>query len=415
VQLRIDRSSWPVHRLGIIMRPDPTDPREAAGVLNPGAVRGPDGQLYILPRLVAAGNYSRIGLARVMFNHRGDPIGVERLGVVLEPQAPYELNPRTGGGVEDARVTHLAARGLYVMTYTAYGPAGPRIAAAVSHDLRRWRRTGLVRFAPLHGRDLGVVANKDGLLFPEPVTAPDGRLALALIHRPTFRVSAHNTEHALPPDLCGCPSMWISYAPWDEIAARKHVLFGQHHRLAEPERGWERLKVGGGTPPVRSGEAWLVLYHGVRGCIVEGVDQQQAVRYSVGALLLDGRDPRQVLYRSVRPILAPRSAAERVGVVPRVTGGLPDRPGRTVRRHVGYLLRHGRQPHRCGARPPRRSASTHASAGCLGLRTVMTSRPSRDASTAVRWQHEPPDLPRALPARHAQPALRPTVAGPSRL
>jgi beta-1,2-mannobiose phosphorylase / 1,2-beta-oligomannan phosphorylase len=142
-----------------------------------------------------------------VFNHRGDPVGVERLGVVLEPQAPYELNPRTGGGVEDARVTHLAARGLYVMTYTAYGPAGPRIAAAVSRDLRRWRRTGLVRFAPLHGRDLGVVANKDGLLFPEPVPAPDGLLALALIHRPTFRVSAHNAEHALPPDLRGHPSI----------------------------------------------------------------------------------------------------------------------------------------------------------------------------------------------------------------
>src|SRR5437667_11416766 len=97
--------SWDLCRLGILMETDPGDPREAEGVLNPAAARGPDGRLYLLPRLVAAGNYSRIGLARVVTDCRGDPIGVERLGVVLEPQAPYEINPRTGGGVEDPRVS----------------------------------------------------------------------------------------------------------------------------------------------------------------------------------------------------------------------------------------------------------------------------------------------------------------------
>src|SRR5207249_6951499 len=90
---------WRLRRLGIVMEPDPTDIREAEGVLNPAVARGPDGQLYLLPRLVAPGNFSRIGLARVVCDRRGDPAGVERCGVVLEPQAPYELNPLTGGGV----------------------------------------------------------------------------------------------------------------------------------------------------------------------------------------------------------------------------------------------------------------------------------------------------------------------------
>ena len=179
-------SPWRMRRLGIVMEPDPADPREAGGVLKPAATRGPDGQLYLLPRLVAAGNYSRIGLARVIFNRRSTPVGVERLGVVLEPHAPYELNPDTGGGVEDARITSIAARRLYAMTYTAFGPAGPRITAAVSRDLAYWRRLGLGRFAPHHGIDLGGQENKDAVLFPEPVRAPDGRLALALIHRPAF-------------------------------------------------------------------------------------------------------------------------------------------------------------------------------------------------------------------------------------
>jgi predicted GH43/DUF377 family glycosyl hydrolase len=152
-----------MRRLGIVMEPDPVDPCEVGGVLNPAATRGRDGQLYLLPRLVAAGKYSCIGLARILFTRRGTPVGVERLSVVLEPHAPYELNPDTGGGVEGARITHIAARGLYVMTYTAFGPAGSRIAAAVSRDLAHWRRLGLVRFALHYGIDLGGQENNDAV------------------------------------------------------------------------------------------------------------------------------------------------------------------------------------------------------------------------------------------------------------
>jgi predicted GH43/DUF377 family glycosyl hydrolase len=299
---------WRVRRLGVVMEPNPADPREAGGVLNPATARGPDGQLYLLPRLATVENYSRIGLARVVFNRRGAPVGVERLGVVLEPQAPYERNTLTGGGVEDPRVTHIAARGLYVMTYTAYGPAGARIAAALSRDLVHWHRLGLVRFAPLGGLDLAALDNKDGALFPEPTPAPDGRLALALIHRPTFQTPPRHVPERRP-------SMWISYAPLDEITAGRHVVFGQHHLLAAPHQGWEQLKVGAGAPPLRVGDGWLVFYHGVSVRLVRGARQ---LCYQAGALMLDARDPRRILYRSGHSILAPRVPGERIGVVPRV-------------------------------------------------------------------------------------------------
>src|SRR5262245_52279780 len=74
-----------LRRLGVLMQPDANDPREAWGVLNPAAARGRDGELYLFARVVAAGNYSRVGLARVQFNAAGDPTGVERLGFALEP------------------------------------------------------------------------------------------------------------------------------------------------------------------------------------------------------------------------------------------------------------------------------------------------------------------------------------------
>ena len=86
-------NEFALHRLGMLMEPEPGNPQEVEGVLNPAAARGPDGQLYLFPRLVAKGNYSRIGIARVQFNGAGDPVGVERLGIALEPEADYERRP----------------------------------------------------------------------------------------------------------------------------------------------------------------------------------------------------------------------------------------------------------------------------------------------------------------------------------
>src|ERR671924_2046719 len=85
-------------KLGVLMEPEPHNPSESGGVLNPAGVMGPDGEFYLFPRLVAAHNYSRIGTARVLHDAVGAPCGVERLGMALEPQAPYELvRPGVGG------------------------------------------------------------------------------------------------------------------------------------------------------------------------------------------------------------------------------------------------------------------------------------------------------------------------------
>src|SRR5689334_6748626 len=116
-----------LRRLGLVMEPEPDNPLETEGVLNPAAARGLDGQLYLFPRLVGRGNYSRIGIARVRFNEAGDPAGVERLGIALEPEADYELRPGGGGGCEDPRITFLAPLKRFVMTYAAFSSSGPRI------------------------------------------------------------------------------------------------------------------------------------------------------------------------------------------------------------------------------------------------------------------------------------------------
>src|SRR5947199_282295 len=70
----------------------------------------------------------------------------------------------------------------------------------------------------------------------------------ALIHQPTFPAAFAERVRLLHLPLeqgLQRPSMWISYAPVDEIVVRKHVVFGQHHVLIGPQPGWEGLKVGG--------------------------------------------------------------------------------------------------------------------------------------------------------------------------
>ncbi len=53
-------------RLGTLMSPDPNEPFEVEGVLNPATAWGPDGRLYIFPRLVGGGNVSRVGRGEVI-------------------------------------------------------------------------------------------------------------------------------------------------------------------------------------------------------------------------------------------------------------------------------------------------------------------------------------------------------------
>ena len=81
---------YPLTRLGVVMTPEPGDPLEAAGRAEPGQRPRPrTARLYLLPRIVAAGNVSRVGLAEVVLRD-GVPVGVERRGVVLAPDEGWE-------------------------------------------------------------------------------------------------------------------------------------------------------------------------------------------------------------------------------------------------------------------------------------------------------------------------------------
>jgi len=331
-------TGYQLQRLGMIMEPEPGNPREVEGVLNPAAVRGPDGELYLFPRLVARGNYSRIGIARVRFNKAGDPVGVERIGIALEPEADYELRP-DGGGCEDPRITFFEPFQHYIMTYAAFSSQGPRIALARSEDLIHWQRLGLATFSPYNGVEFNGVDNKDASIFPVAIKDPTGQMALAMLHRPLFsgtrpEETAQDTVPR-PVDLHR-ESIWISYCPMALDGHEPYPLgrFTSHHRLASPVSSWERLKIGGGTPPVLTRHGWLIIYHGVSE-MAESSSNDHPLCYSAGGMVLSKTHPRDIYYRSLAPLLTPSLLHERWGTVSNVvfpTGidqridlGTPDR------------------------------------------------------------------------------------------
>ena len=175
-------------------------------------------------------------------------------------------------GIEDPRITLVD--GTYWINYTAVSSLGIATALASTRDFRTFERHGII-FSP---------PNRDVTIFPERI----GGRYMAL-HRPM-------------PEGLGEPAIWIASSP-------DLMDWGGHRPVASARpAAWDDLKIGGGAVPFRvtagGREGWMAIYHGVT---------RTPLRYSLGALLLDARDPGVVLARSVNPILSPETPYERKG------------------------------------------------------------------------------------------------------
>lgn len=177
--------------------------------------------------------------------------------------------PREEWGTEDPRVSKLGEK--YYMLYTAFGGRSwddYRICMAVSTNLIEWNRKGIV----LNER------NKDAALFPEKI---DNRYILL-----------HRRE----------PDIWLAFS-------RDLKNWTDHQAVMKPRPdSWEEKKIGAAGVPIKLKQGWLLIYH--------GVDRRNV--YRLGMVLLDLKDPRQVIYRQQEPILEPELDWEKHGLVPNV-------------------------------------------------------------------------------------------------
>jgi predicted GH43/DUF377 family glycosyl hydrolase len=263
---------------GPILTPDNNHYWEAQAVLNPAAVYA-DNKVHLVYRAIAPDNTSVLGYANSQDGYHID----ERLNEpIYLPKIDAEMKkkPNANSGVEDPRITELDGR--FWMTYTAYdGVSVPRVALtsiAVKDFLARkwnWDQPKLISSPE---RD-----NKNAGLLPEKV---GGKY-----------VMFHRQENIIHMDYL------------DDLKFEDgRVLEGKYTIPVRPEF-WDAVKIGISSPPLKTDNGWLLLYHGI---------SQLHHEYRVGAMLLDMKDPEKVLARTPYALLEPEMDYEKHGLIPNV-------------------------------------------------------------------------------------------------
>jgi predicted GH43/DUF377 family glycosyl hydrolase len=184
---------------------------------------------------------------------------------VIFPVTDSQVN-----GIEDARFVEFenSKPKIFYATYTAYSGRAIRSELMETADFRSFRMT------PLRGT---AARNKGMSLFPRQINGHYAMIA---------RQDNENLHLIYSDDLY----------TWDG---------GQV--LLQPKFPWEFVQIGNCGSPIELDEGWLLLTHGVG----------PVRKYSIGAALLDKRDPSKVLARSIEPLVRPEPS-EREGYVPNV-------------------------------------------------------------------------------------------------
>jgi predicted GH43/DUF377 family glycosyl hydrolase len=188
----------------------------------------------------------------------------------LSERVIFPTTDAQSNGIEDARFVEFNDNGqkTFYATYTAYSGRAIRSELLATKDFQSFRMT------PLGGP---ASRNKGMALFPRKI---DGRYAM---------IARQDNEN-----------LYLNYSDdlysWDG---------GQS--ILQPEYPWEFVQIGNCGSPIELDDCWLLLIHGVG----------PVRHYSIGAVLLDKKDPSKVLARSRLPLVRPEPT-EREGYVPNV-------------------------------------------------------------------------------------------------
>lgn len=220
----------------------------------------PTARLASVPKV-----YSRAGEPdneRVALSFEGDEDISER---VIFPVTISQSN-----GIEDARFVEFEDEGrkVYYATYTAYTGRAIRSELIETNDFVSFR------MAPLAG---AAAQNKGMGLFPRRI---NGKYAM---------IGRQDNEN-----------LYLIYS--DDL-----YFWEGGKAILGPQFPWEFVQIGNCGSPIELDEGWLLLTHGVG----------PVRKYSIGAALLDKKDPSKVLARSREPLVRPEPS-EREGYVPNV-------------------------------------------------------------------------------------------------
>lgn len=188
----------------------------------------------------------------------------------LSEQVVFPITQSQSNGIEDARFVEFIDEGqrTFYATYTAYNGRAICSELLVTRDFKSFRMT------PLSG---SVTRNKGMALFPRKI---NGRYAM---------IGRQDNEN-----------LYLIYS--DDL----HTWDGGQCIL-KPQYPWEFVQIGTCGSPIELDDCWLLLTHGVG----------PVRKYSIGAVLLDKKDPSKIVARSHEPLLRPEPT-EREGYVPNV-------------------------------------------------------------------------------------------------
>ena len=188
----------------------------------------------------------------------------------LSERVIFPVTDAQSNGIEDARFVEFNddARKTFYATYTAYSGRAIRSELLETTDFRTFRMT------PLGG---SAARNKGMALFPRKI---DGRYAM---------IGRQDNEN-----------LYLIYS--DDL-----YTWEGGQSILQPEYPWEFVQIGNCGSPIELDDCWLLLIHGVG----------PVRKYSIGAVLLDKKDPSNILARSREPLVRPEPT-EREGYVPNV-------------------------------------------------------------------------------------------------
>ena len=281
---------------------------ENRGVLNPAVIREGD-KIHLFYRAVQQGGHSTIGYCRL-----DGPLSiVERYEKpVMVPEFDYESN-----GVEDPRIVKIDD--LHYLTYTAYNGFNAQGALAVSTDLKKFEKCGIIvppfsyiqfiyfldkgervhdkyyRNHKFYYHQKDIALNKEILLWDKDVVFFPKRIKgkLCFLHRirPGIQIVFVNNIKDLT------KKFWEKYF----VGFKEHILM-------DPINKHESKCIGGGCPPIETEHGWLLIYHGVE-------ETERGIEYTACAALLNLDDPSKEIARLPYPLFSPEHDWELYGEV----------------------------------------------------------------------------------------------------
>jgi len=273
---------------------------EEVATFNPAAVVK-DGKVFDLYRAedgsgeMRIGRHtSRIGLAEstdgLRFTRRSTP--------VLYPDTDAQRQYEWTGGVEDPRIVETD-EGTYVLTYTQWNHAIPRLAVATSRDLVHWTKHGPAFAASRSGKYRNLESKSGAIL-----------ASVAGNHLVATRVNGTYWMYFNVPDIFIATSEnLVDWTPLEDAE-------GKLVKVLSPRPGYfDSWLVEAGPPALVTAQGIVLIYNAGNSATI-GDRSLPARVYTGGQALFDARNPTKLLARSDEPFIKPTEAYERTGQYP---------------------------------------------------------------------------------------------------